>query len=82
VWRGEAEDALLDRYVRQRRSATIEQVQAMSIRNKRLLEERDRQVQRERLTELIATAGDPERARKYLLESSMIAGLKRANEVA
>jgi 3-(3-hydroxy-phenyl)propionate hydroxylase len=82
VWRGEAEDELLDRYVRQRRAATIEQVQAMSIRNKRLLEERDPKVQRERLTELIATAGDPERARKHLLESSMIAGLKRANEVA
>jgi 3-(3-hydroxy-phenyl)propionate hydroxylase len=82
VWRGEAEDGLLDRYVRQRRSATIEQVQAMSIRNKRLLEERDPKVQRERLTELIATAADPARARTYLLESSMIAGLKRANEIA
>jgi 3-(3-hydroxy-phenyl)propionate hydroxylase len=82
VWRGEADDALLDQYVRQRRSATVEQVQAMSIRNKRLLEERDPKVQRERLTELIATAGDVERARKYLLESSMIAGLKRADEVA
>jgi 3-(3-hydroxy-phenyl)propionate hydroxylase len=82
VWRGEADDALLDQYVRQRRSATVEQVQAMSIRNKRLLEERDPNVQRERLSELIATAGDVQRARKYLLESSMIAGLKRANEVA
>jgi 3-(3-hydroxy-phenyl)propionate hydroxylase len=82
VWRGEADDALLDAYVRQRRSATIEQVQAMSIRNKRLLEERDPKVQRERLTELIAIAGDAERSRKYLLESSMIAGLRRANEVA
>jgi 3-(3-hydroxy-phenyl)propionate hydroxylase len=81
VWRGEADDSLLDLYVRQRRSATIEQVQAMSIRNKRLLEERDPKVQRERLTELIATAADAERSRKYLLESSMIAGLKRANEV-
>ena len=82
VWRDEADDALLDQYVRQRRSATVEQVQAMSIRNKRLLEERDPNVQRERLSELIATAGDVQRARKYLLESSMIAGLKRANEVA
>jgi 3-(3-hydroxy-phenyl)propionate hydroxylase len=81
VWRGEADDSLLDLYVRQRRAATIEQVQAMSIRNKRLLEERDPKVQRERLTELIAIAGDAERARKYLLESSMIAGLCRANEV-
>ena len=81
VWRGEADDELLDQYVRQRRSATIEQVQAMSIRNKRLLEERDPKVQRERLTELIATAADAQGARKYLLESSMIAGLKRANEI-
>jgi len=82
VWRGEADDSVLDLYVRQRRSATIEQVQAMSIRNKRLLEERDPKVQRERLTELIATAGAPERARTYLLESSMIAGLRRANETS
>lgn len=81
VWRGEAEEPLLDRYVRQRRSAAIEQVQAMSIRNKRLLEERDPSVQRERLTELMSIAGDPTRARSYLLDSSMIAGLKRANEV-
>jgi 3-(3-hydroxy-phenyl)propionate hydroxylase len=82
VWRGEADDSLLDVYVRQRRSATIEQVQAMSIRNKRLLEERDPKVQRERLTELMATAGDAERARKHLLESSMIGGLKRANDIS
>src|SRR5262249_17904867 len=82
VWRGEADDALLDQYVRQRRAATIEQVQAMSIRNKRLLEERDPKVQRERLTELIAIAGDAGRARTYLLESSMIAGLRRSLRVA
>jgi len=82
VWRNEADDDLLELYVRQRRSATIEQVQAMSIRNKRLLEERDPDVQREHLTELIAIAGDAGRARKYLLESSMIAGLRRANELA
>lgn len=81
VWRGEAPESLLDLYVRQRRSATIAQVQAMSIRNKRLLEERDPAVQRERLTELIAIAGDPARARTYLLESSMIAGLRRADEM-
>jgi 3-(3-hydroxy-phenyl)propionate hydroxylase len=82
VWRGEADGELLDLYVRQRRSAAIEQVQAMSIRNKRLLEERDPKVQRERLTELIATAGDAERARTFLLESSMIAGLQRSMEVS
>src|SRR5689334_6949544 len=81
VWRGEADGELLDQYVRQRRSATIEQVQAMSIRNKRLLEERDPQVQREHLGELVALAKDPERARQYLLDSSMISGLRRSLQV-
>jgi 3-(3-hydroxy-phenyl)propionate hydroxylase len=82
VYRGEADDGALDLYVRQRRAATVEQVQAMSIRNKRLLEERDPAVQRERLTELIAIADDPERARQHLLDTSMISGLRRSLQVS
>jgi 3-(3-hydroxy-phenyl)propionate hydroxylase len=78
VWRGEAGEELLDLYVRQRRAATIEQVQAMSIRNKRLLEERDPQVQKQRMEELVAIAADPQRARAHLLDSSMISGLKKS----
>jgi 3-(3-hydroxy-phenyl)propionate hydroxylase len=81
VWHGEAQEPLLDLYVRQRRATTIEQVQAMSIRNKRLLEERDPAVQRGRMEELVAIAGDPQRARSYLLESSMIAGLRKSMEL-
>jgi 3-(3-hydroxy-phenyl)propionate hydroxylase len=81
VWRGEAPEGLLDLYVRQRRSATIEQVQTMSIRNKRLLEERDPAVHRSRMEELVATAGEPQRARQFMLDSSMIAGLRRAQEI-
>ena len=81
TWRGEANGAVLDLYVRQRRSAAIEQVQAMSIRNKDLLEEHDPKVQRERLGELIAIAKDPARARAHLLDTSMISGLRRSNEV-
>ncbi len=79
-WHGEPE-ALLDLYSRQRRAATIEQVQAMSIRNKQTMEERDPAVQRARLEELVAVAADPVRAREHLLNTSMISGLKRANEV-
>ena len=41
LWRGEGGEDLLDLYSRQRRSATVEQVQAMSIRDKRMMEERD-----------------------------------------
>jgi 3-(3-hydroxy-phenyl)propionate hydroxylase len=81
VWRGEAGEELLDLYVRQRRAATIEQVQAMSIRNKRLLEERDPQVQRKRMEELVAIAADPQRARAHLLESAMISGLKKSEAI-
>ena len=81
VWRGEAGEALLDLYVRQRRATTIDQVQAMSIRNKRLLEEREPEVHRKRMEELVAVAADPPRARQYLLESSMIAGLRKSMEI-
>jgi 3-(3-hydroxy-phenyl)propionate hydroxylase len=77
VWHGEAGEDLLDLYVLQRRNATIEHVQAMSIRNKRLLEERDPAVQRSRMEELVGVAADPQRARQHLLESSMIAALRK-----
>jgi 3-(3-hydroxy-phenyl)propionate hydroxylase len=81
VWSGETDDSLLDLYVRQRRAATIEHVQAMSIRNKRLLEERDPHVHRTRMEELVAIAEDPRLARAYMLESSMIAGLRKSAEI-
>jgi 3-(3-hydroxy-phenyl)propionate hydroxylase len=81
VWHGEADHALLDRYVRQRRSATVEQVQAMSIRNKRILEEREPAVQRARLAEMVALAEDPVRARQHLLDTSMITGLQRSLQI-
>ena len=81
VWRGEADHQELDVYVRQRRAATIEQVQQMSIRNKRQLEERDPAVQRARLVELMAIAADPRRARAHLLDTSMISGLRRSQEI-
>jgi 3-(3-hydroxy-phenyl)propionate hydroxylase len=81
VWRGEADEALVELYVRQRRAATIEQVQAMSIRNKRLLEERDPEVQKKRMEELVAIAADRGRARQFLLESSMIAGLRKSEAI-
>jgi 3-(3-hydroxy-phenyl)propionate hydroxylase len=81
VWRGEADHDELDVYVRQRRAATIEQVQQMSIRNKRQLEERDPTVQRARLRELMEIAADPHRAREHLLDSSMISGLRRSQQI-
>jgi 3-(3-hydroxy-phenyl)propionate hydroxylase len=81
LWRGEGGEELLDRYSRQRHAATVEQVQAMSIRNKRMMEERDPAVQRAHLQAMIATAADPARARAHMLDTSMISGLKRSEQV-
>ncbi|MDX3905957.1 MAG: FAD-dependent monooxygenase [Pigmentiphaga sp.] len=81
VWHGRADDTLLDRYVRQRRNTNIDFVQATSIRNKRLLEERDPGVRRERFDELRRQASDRNSAIPFLLQSSMIMSLRKAEEI-
>jgi 3-(3-hydroxy-phenyl)propionate hydroxylase len=82
VWRDEAPDELLDKYVRQRRAANVEFVQAQSIRNKHLLQERDPAIRQAHFDELRRTAADPAEARDYLLRSSMIWSVRRAASVA
>jgi 3-(3-hydroxy-phenyl)propionate hydroxylase len=82
IWRGEDPDELLGLYERQRRTACVEHVQANSIRNKRLLEEKDPEVRRQRFEELQRTASTPELAREFLLNSSMITSVRRAAAVA
>lgn len=79
IWHDGADPApLLDLYDRQRRPINIRAVQAMSIRNKRLLEERDPKVRADRLAELRAIAADPARAKAYLLDTSMINSVRAA----
>lgn len=78
---GEEPQDCLDRYVRQRRQTNIEYVQATTIRNKRLLEERDPAIRQERLDEMRKTAADKDKARAYLLNSSMIASVQRARQI-
>ncbi len=82
VAQGEAEDALLDKYVRQRRAANVAFVQAQSIRNKQVLEEKDPAVRQDNLDELRATAADPVRAKDYLIRSSMIWSVRHAASIA
>jgi 3-(3-hydroxy-phenyl)propionate hydroxylase len=73
-----APDALLDTYDRQRRTVAVEFVQEQSIENKKRLEARDPEVRRRNLDELRAIAADPQRARQFLLRTSMIASQRRA----
>jgi 3-(3-hydroxy-phenyl)propionate hydroxylase len=81
TWHSGSED-LLDRYARQRRTISVESIQADSIRNKRLLEERDDATRKERLDEIRRVSSDRKRAREYLLNSSMIESLRKANAIA
>ncbi|MBO0712875.1 MAG: FAD-dependent monooxygenase, partial [Acetobacteraceae bacterium] len=81
VWRGEAGDAELDRYDRQRRLVTLEYVQKHTIQNKRNLETTDPAEQARFRAELHTIAADPALTRDYLMRLSMIASLKRAAEL-
>jgi 3-(3-hydroxy-phenyl)propionate hydroxylase len=73
-----ADERVLDLYDLQRRTVAIEFVQQQSIENKKRLEARDPEVRRRNLDELRAIAADPERARQFLLRTSMIASQRRA----
>jgi 3-(3-hydroxy-phenyl)propionate hydroxylase len=73
-----AREGLLDLYDRQRRTVAVEFVQEQSIANKKRLEAREPAARKRNLDELRAIAADPERARQFLLRTSMIASQRRA----
>jgi 3-(3-hydroxy-phenyl)propionate hydroxylase len=81
VWHGSADAAVLDEYEAQRRPEAINAIQAITARNKRLLEERDPAVRARNLEELRQTAADPERSRRYLLDATMISSLRRSGMI-
>lgn len=81
VWHGEAEDGELDLYARQRRNITLENVQTATIQNKRNLEARDAADRARFRDEMRAAAADPVLARSLLIKLSMIASLRRAEEL-
>ena len=73
-----ASDRLMDLYSHQRRTVSIEFVQAQSIANKKQLETKDPEERKVMLADLAQTAADPVKARAYLLRTSMIAMQQRA----
>jgi 3-(3-hydroxy-phenyl)propionate hydroxylase len=80
IWAG-ADDRLLDRYDRQRRTVAVEAVQQQTHRNQQIISERDPQVRKASLDQLRRTAADKQAARDYMLRSSMIASMRRAAEI-
>jgi 3-(3-hydroxy-phenyl)propionate hydroxylase len=81
IWHGTGSHDLCDWYSRQRRTVATEVVQANSIRNKKIMQEKDPAIKLENQRELEATAADPARAKQFLLNSSMITSVRRAAEV-
>ena len=77
-----ADDALLDRYERQRRAVAIEYLNANTQRNKKTIEERDPARRAAVHDELRAIAADPVRQKDYLRKTSMIDALERSEEIA
>ncbi len=77
VWHDTKPQAELERYDRQRRAVTLEYIEQQSIQNKRNLEFDGTEFGRG----LKEIAADKTRTRDYLLRVSMIASLRRAQEL-
>ncbi|MCX7314610.1 MAG: FAD-dependent monooxygenase [Hyphomicrobiales bacterium] len=82
ILHGTADEAELDRYERQRRHVAVKHTQAQTIRNKRMLEERDPAVRQRNHDELRRQADDPILARKFLLRSALFESLREAEQIA
>jgi len=80
IWNG-ADDALLDRYDRQRRTVAVEAVQQQTHRNQQIISERDPETRKKSLDAMRKVAADKTSAREYMLRSSMIASLRRAEQI-
>jgi 3-(3-hydroxy-phenyl)propionate hydroxylase len=81
ICRGEADASLLDLYVRQRRTVNLEYVQEYSIKNLQRLNEKSEAKRRKNFDWLRRQAATPEGRREFLLVSSMIASVQRADAI-
>jgi 3-(3-hydroxy-phenyl)propionate hydroxylase len=77
----QAGDALFDRYTRRRRTLNIEFVQEQTIVNKKRLEEREPKTRQLHFDELRATAEDPKKHKEFLLRTSLIASVRKAQSI-
>ena len=77
-----ADDTLLDLYSRQRRHAAVSYVQAQTIANKKLMEERDAAARTQKFAELKKTAEGRETARAYMRRAALADSLRDAAAIA
>jgi 3-(3-hydroxy-phenyl)propionate hydroxylase len=82
ILRGELGEDQLDRYERQRRHVALQHTQAQTVRNKKLLAEKDPAVRARNHDELRRTSEDPKLARAFLLRTSLIESLREAERIS
>jgi 3-(3-hydroxy-phenyl)propionate hydroxylase len=82
VVKGEADEALLDLYSRQRRHAAVEYVQQQTIANKKLMEERDPAARARKFDALRRTAEDSAASKAYMRRAALLDSLQTANAVS
>lgn len=76
-----ADEEILDRFDRQRRSLAVEFVQEQTIRNKELMETKDEAAQAKRQAGFMEAASDPDKAKALLMRTSMINVLRETANV-
>jgi 3-(3-hydroxy-phenyl)propionate hydroxylase len=81
ILRGATGDDVLDRYERQRRHVALQHTQAETIRNKRVLAEKDPAVRKANHERLRRTSEDPKLAREFLLRTSLIESIREADQI-
>ncbi len=79
---GGADTGLLDLYSAQRRRVALEAVQAQTLRNRRMLNERDPAARAAYHDELRRTVADPAAHKAFLMRSSMIQSLRDLERAA
>jgi 3-(3-hydroxy-phenyl)propionate hydroxylase len=77
---GESDD-LLDLYDRQRRPIAVEYVQTHTIRNKKIMEEKDPKVRKQRQDEIKAVLDDQEKSLELMMQVSMINSINKSNAI-
>ena len=81
IWRKEGDGSLLDQYDRQRRHIAVQHTQLQTIRNKKLLAEKDPAVRQKDHDELRRQSEDPNLAREFLLRTSLINSVREAAQI-
>ncbi len=79
IARRDAGPEVLDLYTRQRRGVAVDYVQAQTIANKRVMEERDPHARAAHFDDLRRRAEDPRAARAFMRRAALIESLEAAS---